>query len=648
MKKGLPIILSTLLLLFCTVTLKAQYVLKEADRQYEMFNYSKAADLFAQAYKKKPTLHAAEHLAACYSFIKDYPQAEKWYGIAVKLPGSKTENTLNYAKALQQNSKYTEAKQEYESYFQQDEKFPANLKSRLLASCDSALVWMANPTKVTLENQAELNSISSDWAATNYQNGIVFTSDRSNALQRSKGIKPFLKFDGARLPDRKQYGWTGNGYLSLYLKQSKDSVSLFPLELPEGYHVGPASFTSDGNTMFFALTEIPPVIKDKLTTINIGIYSSNKNAEGKWGRPVAFQHNKLAKYNLGDPFISADGNRLYFSADMPGGLGGLDIYYVDKTGTENWSAPINLKQVNSGGNERSPFIDKNGAFYFSSDGWIGMGGLDVYEWVKKDEDSGVIRNLGYPLNSAQDDFAFSLSNTSSQGYLSSNRAGGEGSDDIYTFDKRALLVFKLKGKVYDKNNNKPLNGALLTLAAQDGKQIKVETNPEGSFSFDLDADTDYSLLVEKTPYASVNRSLSTKGLTKSALIEKDLFLELVGLDKTIRIENIYYDFDKSNIRPDAAIELDKLVHILQENPAIKIELGSHTDSRGSDDYNQALSQKRAEAAVAYIISKGIDKTRIEAKGYGEQQLLNHCKNGVACSPDEHQLNRRTEFKIIEK
>lgn len=648
MKKGLPIILSTLLLLLCTASLKAQYVLKEADRQYELFNFSKAADLFAQAYKKKPTLYAAEHLAASYSFMRDYPQAEKWYGIAAKLPGSKTENTLNYAKALQQNSKYTEAKQQYESYFQQDEKFPANLKINLLASCDSAVVWMANPKKVTLENQLELNSISSDWAATNYQDGIVFTSDRKNAMLSSKGIKPFLKFDGARLPDRKQYGWTGAGYLSLFLKQSNDSVSLFPVELPEGYHIGPASFTSDGNTIFFAVTEIPSVIKEKFTTINIGIYSSNKNAEGKWARPVAFQHNNLAEYNLGDPFISADGNRLYFSADMPGGLGGTDIYYTDKAGPETWSAPINLRAINSEGNERSPFVDSNGSFYFSSDGRIGMGGLDVYEWIKSDGDSGVIRNLRYPLNSAQDDFAFSLSNAGSQGYLSSNRAGGKGSDDIYTFDKRALLVFKLKGKVYDKNTTKPLNGAILTLATLNGKPTKVETNQQGSFTFDLDGDTDYSLIAEKAPYAAANTNLSTKGLNKSALIERDLFLELVGPDKTIRIENIYYDFDKSVIRPDAAIELDKLVNILQENPAIKIELGSHTDSRGSDAYNQVLSQKRAEAAVAYIISRGIDKARIQAKGYGEQLLLNHCKNGVNCGPDEHQLNRRTEFKIIEQ
>ncbi|MCZ4244159.1 OmpA family protein, partial [Pedobacter punctiformis] len=234
------------------------------------------------------------------------------------------------------------------------------------------------------------------------------------------------------------------------------------------------------------------------------------------------------------------------------------------------------------------------------------------------------------------------------GYFSSNRTDGLGSDDIYSFTREQVLAFSLSGKVYNKVTGQPLSGAMVTLNKTGGSVLRVETDETGAFKFKLEKASDYGLTGEKTNFRSDGTDLTTKNLTSSAEIKKDLYLEAVELNKAIRLENIYYDFDKSNIRADAAVELDKLVKIMQDNPTMWIELGSHTDSRGNDAYNLALSQRRAESAVQYIISRGISKNRIEAKGYGETRLLNRCTNGVKCTPAEHQLNRRTEFKIVKQ
>jgi peptidoglycan-associated lipoprotein len=256
--------------------------------------------------------------------------------------------------------------------------------------------------------------------------------------------------------------------------------------------------------------------------------------------------------------------------------------------------------------------------------------------------------MGYPFNSPQDDFGFSLNEKGGVVYLSSNREGGLGSDDIYTIDQKMILAFKLEGRVFDKSSNQPIAGALVTLAKVNGVVLKTETDENGGYRFNLAKESEYNVSAEKTNYRSDVENLATIGLTTSSVLTQNLHLEAIVVNKAIKLENIYYDFDKWNIRPDAAVELDKLVKIMADNPTIWIELGSHTDSRGKDGYNLNLSQKRAESAVDYIISRGIDKNRITAKGYGETQLLNKCSNGVACSEEAHQLNRRTEFKIVKQ
>ncbi|MBC6112144.1 OmpA family protein [Pedobacter fastidiosus] len=654
MKKNL---LAISIISYCIIascfSAKAQYVLKEADKEYNLFNYSKAIDLYEQAYKKKQTLHAAERLANANSFINNYQQAESWFAIASKMPDTKPENILGYAKALQSNSKYTEAKAQYLNYAQANDKVSAKQKDIWISSCDSALKWMKNPKDITLINKNELNSPQSDWGAVSYQNGVVFTSDRIYKGLSFKEEKPFLKFDGAKVPDKKVYGWTGNAYLKLYFKPSKtDSIiQLFPIKTDTKYHVGSASFTADGNTMYFTLTRIPgnlQKVKNKPSTINVETYSSTKNADGIWAPPVSFTYNNVNEYSIGDPFITADGNSLYFVSNMPGGLGGTDIYVCLKNDSGEWGKPINLKEVNTEGNERSPAFDSKNNFYFSSDGRVGMGGLDVFSALKDGSAIKEINNMGYPFNSPQDDFGFSLNDKGDIVYLSSNRNNGLGNDDIYSVDQKSLLAFKLEGKVFDKNTNQPISGALVTLSKANGNTLKVETDRNGGFKFNLSKESEYSLVGEKTNYQSDIKNPSTLGLNNSEVLVQNLYLTAVELDKAIRLENIYYDFDHWNIRADASVELDKLVKIMKDNPTIWIELSSHTDSRGKDAYNLSLSQKRAESVVQYVISRGINKNRIETKGYGETKLLNKCANGVICSESEHQLNRRTEFKIIKQ
>jgi peptidoglycan-associated lipoprotein len=651
MKTILLNILFTLLsLMIFNYSLKAQKEIKQADQQFELFNYIKAIDLYEQAYKKKETLHAAERLASAYSLINDYKQAESWYAIVVNLPDSKPEHILNYAKALQSNSKYTEAKAAYKKYIGLSNENNTAQQNIWLASCDSALKWMKNPGKIDVANQKPLNSSQSDWAAVPYQGGIVFTSDRSNASINDKTAKPFLRFDGAVLPDKKIYGWTGNGYLRLFFKAgTSDSLSLFPMNAGTNYHIGSASFTADGNTIFFTLTRIPGKIKrlkNQPSTINVELYSSSKDAKGIWEKPKAFPYNNTATYSIGDPSISADGKLLYFASNMPGGAGGSDIYYCTKNNDNTWSAPVNLRAVNTAGNERSPVSGPNSNFYFSSDGYIGMGGLDVYKAQVSNETIDHIENLKYPFNSPQDDFGFSLDQQGNIAFLSSNRTEGMGQDDIYSLKIPPVIRLRLIGKVLDTRTNNPIPNALVVLSKIDGGILKVETDETGAFDFKLDQESNYTLAGVKTGFLADVKELTTAGLNTSTVLEKNLYLGVIELNKAIRIDNIYYDFDKWNIRADAAAELDKLVKILKDNPTIWIELGSHTDSRGKDAYNLTLSQKRAESAVQYIISRGIDKNRITARGYGETQLLNRCANGVPCSEAEHQLNRRTEFKIV--
>ncbi|RYF12908.1 MAG: flagellar motor protein MotB, partial [Flavobacteriales bacterium] len=623
-------------------------------------NYRNAIKLYKEAYKKEKSLHVTERLAESYSLTQDYVAAESWYALLIKMEGAEPVATLKYAEALRNNAKYNEAKVQFNVYADKQSDVSSQQRSLWSLSCDSAMYWMKNPKSVTIANQKNLNSIQSEWGTALYNHMVVFASDRSNLTANDqKTDRPFLRFAGWEAPSRTSYNWTGNGYLSLYSVNSKtEAIQKFPINVGTDYHVGPASFTANGTEVYFTLTRIPKKLeyqnvgKEKISTINTELYYSKMENDGTWSVPVPFKYNDVNKHSVGDPFITKDGKRLYFVSNMSGGFGGTDIYAVDKTNNDDWGIPINLKDINTPSNERTPSIADSNVFYFATEGNIGMGGLDIFSAKISGNQISNIQNMGYPTNSPQDDFAFTATGKLT-GFLSSNRIGGLGSDDIYSFLAKEIIVekpvFALQGKVLNKETNQPIKAAVVQLTKVNGTTVNTISDETGNFKFNLAEQSAYNVSAEKMGYIKTTGSAaSTIGLTQSTVLTRDLFLDEIVIGKAIRIDNIFYDFDKFNIRPDAALELDKLVTTLKENPTIWIELGSHTDSRGNDVYNQKLSQNRATAAVNYIISKGIAKERITAKGYGETMLVNGCRNGVKCTEEEHQQNRRTEFKIVKQ
>jgi len=612
----------SLCLLLTAATAKAQYIIKEADRQYESYKYAEAIGLYEEAYNKKATLHAAERLGDCYRLNNNYAEAEKWYAIAIAMPGSKAENTLYYAKALQNGSKYAEARAQYENYAAADKNVSADQKGVWLASCDSAISWLKSPKPFDIENYSALNSGKSEWNAVPYTDGIVFTSDRFiNKAHQPNKHNFILHFDTRTVPDPMLNGWTGNDYLHLFLKPSNgDSIRMFPLKTGTNYHVGSASFTKDGKEMFFTMTRIPGKrTKGKATTVNVEIFSSRQDAAGKWSDPLPFTHNNVTAYSVGDPFITEDGMALYFASNMPGGKGGSDLYVCYRTAAGEWGPPLNLQAINTAGNDRSPVLTKNNVLYFASDGRIGMGGLDIYRTVleKAGQSAGKVRNMRFPVNSPQDDFAFWLTE-SGKAYLSSNRGGGLGSDDIY-----------LISALHKDDETSPAVPAEETPVTVDTLDKVATTKP-------VDNDV-------KAPVSNVETTKPQQD-TASATHPHPMKPYMAHPNMPV----IYFNFGKADIDPAAEESLGQIVKLLADNPEMVIEVGSHTDSRGNDAFNQALSQKRAISVMNYLVKKGVEKSRVVAKGYGETKLLNKCGNGVLCTEEEHKVNRRTEFKIVKQ
>ena len=633
---------------FCAGPVKGQYVLKQANGKALLYNYSQAIPLYTKAYKKKKTIDAARGLAESFRLIKDYVFAESWYAKVVAFKEHTPEDKFHYAEVLMNNSKYAEAREVLQQYLLQK---PGDaVAQNMHKGCSNALDWLTNPMRGNLENIQALNTQWSDWSTAFDNDKIIFASDRPyDSLRRAE----FFRNSNIK---KASYTWTGESYLHLYESNGKDSADakLLSRNINGDFHSASASYTSANDAMYYAVTTLEKkkrsfLGKEDPYTLNIEILEYKKDTSGRWNRSAPFPFNAIFNYSVGDPWISADGKRLYFVANFDGkGFGGTDIYYSDLNENGSWNDPVNMGQeINTAGDERTPFFDKEGIFYFASNGRAGMGGLDIYKSVKNGNEW-VINNFGSPVNSPQDDFAPAF--TGNKFYFSSNRLGGKGSDDIYSFDVVKDLVITLTGKAIDKETNAPLSNAIITLVnKKTGTPVNTVTDENGNYRFRLDNDTEYDLSVAKTDYATVKGiPVSIKDVNESSEIRQDISLAKVELNKPWKIENIYFDLDKWAIRPDAAKELDKLVKLLSDNPTWQVEMSSHTDSRASDAYNIKLSQRRAESTVAYLISKGIDKERLSAKGYGETKLVNKCSNGVSCTDEEHQANRRTEFTVLDK
>ena len=414
--------------------------------------------------------------------------------------------------------------------------------------------------------------------------------------------------------------------------------------ISEGRHAGPVSYCNATGELFVTLSnDDAPDVQNaifKKAQIRLMIVIT-KQINGKWTVTGELPFNS-SKYSVGHPAISSTGDTLYFASNLPGSTGGSTDLYFSVRNNGSWGKPVNLgNTINTSKNEMFPFVYHNGILIYASNGKkAGATDLDLY--YSCPVDNGFTEPVAFnDFNSEADDFGLVLHENGKVGYFSSQRNGGEGDDDIY----KALLEkgeFKLEIIVRDKETQQPI--PFTKVSFSDG--INLTTNQNGIVKRDLDYDTDYTATSEIKGYMDKTISFSTIDVDYG-LIKKIIDTERLKIGKKYTVDNIYYDFDKWNLLSESKVVLDRLVRILKENPKLKAELGSHTDCRGSDAYNMKLSQKRSDSAVNYIISKGIPGERIIAKGYGETQLVNNCDDGVPCTEEQHQINRRTEFKILD-
>lgn len=617
-----------------------------AEELFRRYEYAAAVPLYIKlADAKRPQLKDLEHLAECYRLMNDYESAENWYARVVQHEDSDVEQLLRYGTVLKSNGKYAEAKKQLEQYAEQ-----TGDRERValeIAGCDSAMVWMADPTIHRLRNEAAVNTEYAEFGAFPLGEKVAYTGEPD----------PLMTGVG-------QDGRTGNSFLRVYTADRSASNALADGVIAEGainsgnYHVGPVASPDGGQTLY--VTRTYPGKEGQETKEDQQKFRTNPlellvyTRQGDAWQVEPFAYNNVETYSVGHAAFSSSGDTLYFASDMPGGQGGVDIWYSTRQEDGSWAEPTNAGEViNSSGDELFPNIGPDGTLYYSSDGFAGMGGLDVFRAEGGGSSWNTPQNMRFPVNSAADDFAYIINFESPEGiagYLSSNRRGGVGNDDIYSFTfEKPKIIIVLEGTVADRLSGGVMEDAAITLYDGD-REIVAHRNSDsqGEFTFMLSRDQQYTVLGQKEGYHADSAKVTTEGIVQSDTLRVALLLDRV-LEKglTFELENFYYDFDKYNIRPDAAVILDELVRILRDNPTLKIELSSHTDSRGSDEYNMLLSQRRAESAVDYLVSRGIARDRMVAKGYGETRLVNRCANGVGCSVEEHQANRRTEVTVLD-
>ena len=629
-------------------------LLEKADFYFGKMWYAEAAELYEQVLnrnKKNETFEIIQKAGDAHYFNTNMERAYYWYDklYSQYKDQMSAENLFKYAHSLKGTGKYGRAKRLMRLYNKKLKKEDAAaLADDSRATPREAILdnILGADASSTIKNLA-INSKYSDFAPMYYnENELVFASAADSSFFTTR-----------------RYKWNNEPYLDLYAakinEESEDvrQAVKFSKKINTKYHEASVAFSPDNQTMYFTRNNYGKKLKrDKHGVNHLKIYMSQK-VDGEWSDAVEVPFNS-DDWSTGHPVLSPDGKQMYFVSDRPGSLGQSDIFVVDIMGDNQFSEPRNLgPEINTERREMFPFItDKK--LYFSSDGHVGLGGLDVYE-VAYDEENGFmeVRNLGKPINSNRDDFSYIINEESQHGYFSSNRIGGKGSDDIYSF--RKILPEEpnknaIAGIVTDIVDGEILPDALVELLDENGRKIKeMVTGDDGSFLFeDLDGNTKYTVRVTKGDYFEVIQDVTTKD---NELVQADVAMrrmeDLIAIEDGIRklkLNMIYFDFDKSNIRADAAEELDKLVAIMNEYPSMVIKIESHTDSRGRRAYNRWLSDNRAKSTRRYLISAGIDPKRIQsAIGYGEDRLLNECDGTVRCTEAQHQLNRRSEFIIVD-
>ncbi len=612
---------------------------KLADKFFENFAYVKATELYEEAVKKGDSSeHVLTRLGDCYYNNSKSEQAALWYGKAVnKYKNVNPEYIFKYIQTQRSLGNYNEADKwlvkfkDIQSGDSRVKGFDANNLDLYedLSSTENVVVEIEN---------LPFNSKYSDFGSYIHDGKLYFASARGG-------------------DDKKIYGWNQEPFLDLFEITVKDDNgkkeygtvnTINAAKINTNYHEATVAITNDGQTIYFTRDNVDKRNKlgyDRKGTSHLKLYKATLEG-GSWENIKELPFNDDL-YSTGHPALSPDNKKLYFVSDREGGYGQTDIYEVDILENGKYGTPKNLgPKINTEGREMFPFVAKDSTFYFSSDGFLNLGLLDIYKSnILKDENANP-ENLGAPYNSGHDDFAFFKNADSETGYFSSNRPDGQGSDDIYSFNAEICKQI-IEGIARNERNNEPLAGVEVKLINKAGKIIEtVTTDENGAYRFEADCDKTYTVLGSKKDYKDDKKEVTTS-LENNKVHQADLNLTPLIRDNQIVINPIFFDFDKWNIRTDAEYELENIVDVMREHPNMVIKIESHTDSRGSDSYNMKLSDRRAKSTRDYIISRGIAAERIEsAIGYGESQLLNKCSNGVPCTVEEHQLNRRSYFYIV--
>ncbi|MBF7091760.1 OmpA family protein [Flavobacterium sp. ALJ2] len=638
-------IICTVFLVLIALKSNAQMgIEKRADKDYAQYAYIDAIATYERvAEKGYKDDKMFQKLGNAYYFNGELIKAAKWYDALFAMnTEQEPEYYYRYAQTLKATGDYAKADKTLEAF---NKKINTDKRGILFKNNKNYLEQIkANSGRFKIAD-AGINSIQTDYGSAYYDNKIVFASARDTG-----GVV------------RNTFKWTNKTFTNLYSAELKSDGTVgkperFENKINSKFNESTPVFTKDGKTMYFTRNNFLDgkrgIDEQKITLLKL--YKADF-ADGKWTNVTELPFNSN-QYSTAHPALSKDEKKLYFASDMPGTLGQSDLYSVTISSDGSFGKPENLgPAINTEGRETFPFISAENELYFASDGRPGLGGLDVF--VSKISNEGTfsaIQNLGAPINSKQDDFAFIIDSEKRNGFFSSNREGGNGNDDIYRFTEiRKLLCEQiLKGIVVDLETNKIVDNAKVILLDEQFKVIaEVVTGTDGSYTFKVDCGKNYYIRASKQDYETKELPVAIKTVTGetnlSISLEKRIKPIGVGTDlaKTLDIPIIYFDLDKSIIRKDAAFELEKILAVMKQYPKIKIDVRSHTDSRQTDKYNIDLSDRRAKTSVQWLVKNGIAPNRLTGKGYGESQLVNNCSDGVPCTEAEHQLNRRSEFIIV--
>lgn len=598
-----------------------------AEKAYNNEKFFLAADLYKKAIpdvrKKEAKAEVIFKVGECYRMMNNHKQSAVWYEKALKA-GYETDDLYTYyANSLKSMDRFDDAIDVYKEHLAKKPNDSVIIGK--IDNCKKILEWKKKDVNFEVYNEASLNTKDMEYAPSFYGKGIIFSSNRGTV----KG--------------KNYYERSGKNYDNIYAAQTTGKnkwTKPEPLnkDINTPFNEGVASFDNNNRILYFTQCNGP---KGKESSCRI---YQTQNEGNTWTAPMEVTIPNPDSAVLGHPSISADGNRIYFVSDLAGGLGGKDIWYSDKQGS-TWSTPVNAgPKVNSAGDEEFPYIHSSGTLYFSSNGREGMGGLDIFFCDFEEGDWTEATNLKSPTNSAGDDFGFIVDEMKEVGYLTSNRFGGKGEDDIYSA-YAIPLVFTVSGKTINNATNKVLAQAKVTIIGSDGSTQTVTSDATGSYKFTIKKDVNYQMNSSKYRFFGDVGELSTYGLKESKEYNINFKLNPIPL-KEIVLKGILYDLAKADLREESIATLDSLIKTLKDNPTFVIEIASHTDSRADSAYNNDLSQRRAQSVVNYLVSKNIERERLVPRGYGESRLLNECKDGVECTEEQHQENRRTSFSVI--